>query len=131
MAEEPASIAREIFECFAANDPDSALELMHEDIEWTPPQDEPETGTLHGREGVMGIVLQWSHAFEDFRATPLEFVSGEDCVVVPVQISGRGKGTGAEVTIEETMVFWVREGKVSKQRAFRTKAEALKAAGLE
>lgn len=131
MAEQAESIAREIFECFVSNDPDSALALMHEDIEWTPPQDEPETGTVHGTEGVMGIVLQWSHAFDDFRVQPLEFVSGSECVVVPVQVSGRGKGTGAEVTIEETMVFWVRDGKASKMRAFRTKAEGLDAAGLQ
>lgn len=69
-------------------------------------------------------------AFDDFRPKPLEFIDGGGCVVVPMRITGRMRGGGAEVAIEETIVFWVRDGKIAEVREFRTKPEALEAAGL-
>jgi ketosteroid isomerase-like protein len=130
VAEDAIRIVREMFAAMAANDPDTALALLHEDVEWTPAQDEPETGTLHGKDEVTGLLLQWSAAFDDFNPQPLEFIEGEGCVAVPLHITGRMKGSGAEIAIEETIVYWIREGKVGEVREFRTKAEGLAAAGL-
>jgi ketosteroid isomerase-like protein len=130
MAEDPVTVARTMFEGFLSNDPDTSLALIHQDIEWTPSQDEPETATLRGKEEVIGMLLKWAVAFDDFRPQPLEFIAADECVVVPLRISGRVKGGGAEVTTDETMVLWFRDGKVAEVREFRTKSEALAVAGL-
>jgi ketosteroid isomerase-like protein len=130
VAEANVEIVRRVFEAWRRNDPDAAFALMDEEIEWQPAQDEPETATLHGKAGVEGLLLQWANTFDDFRAEPIEFIDADDCVVVPLRIMGRMQGSGAEVTIEETHVFWIRDGKVVQVREFRTKAEGLRAAGL-
>jgi len=130
MPEEALSIVRQVFEAMESNDPDTALALYHDDVEWHPAEDEPETATLHGKEAVVGLLLQWATAFDDFRPKPLEFIDGGGCAVVPMRITGRRRGSGAEVAIEETIVFWIREGKIAEVREFRTKPEGLQAAGL-
>jgi uncharacterized protein len=130
MAEDTVAILRRMFEAFGANDPDTALALFDDDIEWHPPSDEPDTGAMHGKDAVMGFLLQWFTAFEDFRTEPLEFIGGEECVVVPQRMTGRIKGSSAEVAIDETHVFWMRDGKITEVRGFRTTPEALAVAGL-
>jgi ketosteroid isomerase-like protein len=123
-------IVRLIFSAMEANDPDSALELLDDDIDWHPAEDEPETKTLHGKEAVVGLLLEWSTAFDDFHPQALEFIDGGDCAVVPLKITGRMRGSGAEIAIEETNVFWIRDGKVVEVREYRTRPEALAAAEI-
>ena len=130
MAEANVEIVRRVFESWRVGDPDAAFALMDEEIEWHPAEDEPETATLHGKAGVEGLLLEWSTSFDDFQAEPIEFIDGSGCVVVPLHITGRMRGSGAEVAIEETIVFWIRDGKIAEVREFRTKPEALQAAGL-
>jgi ketosteroid isomerase-like protein len=130
MPEDAVTVARRMFAGFSEKDPDTALELMDQDIEWTPADDEPETGTLYGKEAVIGLFLMWSSSFDDFRCDPVEFIDGGESAVVPVRISGRMRGSGVEVTNDETMVLWVRDGKIVEVREFRTEAEARAAAGL-
>jgi ketosteroid isomerase-like protein len=130
MTEDAVTIVRKVFKAMESNDPDTALALYHDDIEWHPAEDEPETATLHGKEAVVGLLLQWATAFDDFRPEPLEFIDGGGCVVVPMRITGRMRGSGAEVAIEETIVFWIRDGKIAEVREFRTKPEGLEAAGM-
>jgi ketosteroid isomerase-like protein len=130
MPEDAMTIVRRVFEAMESNDPDTALALYDDDVEWHPAEDEPETATLHGKEAVVGLLLEWATAFDDFRPEPLEFIDADDCVVVPMRITGRMKGSGAEVAIEETIVFWIRAGKIAEVREFRTKPEGLAAAGV-
>jgi ketosteroid isomerase-like protein len=62
---------------------------------------------------------------------PLEYIDAGEAVVIPLHVSGKMHGSGAEVANEEAMVFWLREGKVVEVREFRHKSEALKAAGID
>ena len=63
---------------------------------------------------------------------PIEFIGAGKQVVVPLEWSGRGKGSGAEVAERqgETWVFTVRDGKIAVVTEYRLKAEALEAVGL-
>jgi ketosteroid isomerase-like protein len=130
VSEQEVSIVRRIFEAWATTDPDPAFELLHADIEWTPCQDEPETATLHGHQEIQGLFLKWLTAFDDLRLEPSEFIDAGDAVVIPMTIRAKLKGSGVEVTNAETMVFWLRDGKVAVVREYRTRDEALEAAGL-
>ncbi len=132
MADDAVAVVRRMLAAMDPDDPrpDTALDLLHDDVAWTPTQDEPETATLHGKEAVMGLTLQWQSTFDDFRAEALEFIGGDDLAVVPMRLTGRAHGGGAEVAIEETWVFRVREGRVAEVHSYRTKAEGLEAAGL-
>jgi ketosteroid isomerase-like protein len=130
MSEQDISIVRRVFEAWGSNDPDTGLELLDDEIEWHPAQDEPETGTIHGKEELQGMLLKWLTAFDNFRAEPLEYIDAGEAVVIPLHISGKMHGSGAEVVNEETMVFWLRGGKVVEVREYRTKDEALGVAGM-
>jgi ketosteroid isomerase-like protein len=127
MGEEPIAVVRRIWEAFGANDPEPGLALLADDVEWTPAADEPETGTLHGKEAVQGLFLQWLTAFDDFRSEPLEFIEVGDLVVVPLKFSGKMRGSGVEVGFDETQVYRVSDGLVREVWEYRTKDEAMEA----
>jgi ketosteroid isomerase-like protein len=127
MGEEPVAVVRRIWDCFVDNNPEPALALFAKDIEWTPAADEPETGTLRGKEAVQGLFLQWLTSFDDFHSEPLEFIGVGDLAVVVLRFSGKMRGSGAEVAFEETQVYRVSDGLVREVREYRTKDEAMKA----
>jgi ketosteroid isomerase-like protein len=130
VTREIVDVVRRTSEAWEAGDAEAALALLDDDIEWHPASDEPETRVLRGKQAVADWLVQWMTAFEDFRAEALEFIDGGDCVVVPMRISGRLRGSGAEVENDETNVYWVRNGKIAEVREYRKLREALAAAGL-
>lgn len=83
-----------------------------------------------GPEGFIERNRQWRENWEDFETRPLEFIdAGDGVVVVPVATTGRGKGSGVPIESGHTWVYEVRDGKIVRERAFRSKAEALEAVG--
>ena len=127
MADEPVAVVRRIWDGFLNEDPEPALALFADDVEWTPAADEPETATLHGKEAVLGLFLQWMTAFDDFLSEPLEFIAVGNLAVVVLRFSGKMRGSGAEVAFEETQVYRVSDGLVREVHEYRTKDEAMKA----
>ena len=128
MAEQDVAVVRRVYEALGAQDPDRALDQFHEDMEWTPPQDEPDSGTVHGKEAFLGFLLTWFSSFEDFRPEPIEYIDLGDWIVVPQLIKGRMRGSGAEIVLEETHVYRLEGGKIAEVHGYRTRDEAMKAA---
>jgi ketosteroid isomerase-like protein len=127
---EAIQIVRDAWKAWEAGDLETALGSLDDEVEWHRAGDEPEVETLRGPAAVAAMMGEWFNSFDQFRVEALEFIDGGKCVVVPLRYSGRLPGSGAEVAIEETNVFWVRDGKVVEVREYRTKPEALEAAGL-
>jgi ketosteroid isomerase-like protein len=101
------------------------------DVEWHTAEDLPDSATHHGIAGVEKLFADWSGSFEDFRAEIEETIDGGDeVVVVVIELHGRIKGSDQEVLLPETHVWRLRDGKVFEIREYRTKAQALEAAGL-
>ena len=74
---------------------------------------------------------QWRESWEEFQTRPLEFIdAGDGVVVVPVATTVLGKGSRVPIESGHTWVYDVRDGKIIRERAFRSKAEALEAVGL-
>jgi ketosteroid isomerase-like protein len=70
-------------------------------------------------------------AWESFRHELRELIDcGDDRVLLAGWQTGRGKGSGVEISEENFSVYTVRDGKIVSQRMFRHRAEALEAAGL-
>ena len=109
----------------------AAREVFHPNVEWHTAEDLPDSGTHRGIEGVQRLFAEWSDSFEDFQADIAEIIDGGvELVVVVVTLRGRLKGGHEEVVLPETHVWKLREGKVLEVREYRTKAEALEAAGV-
>jgi ketosteroid isomerase-like protein len=51
-------------------------------------------------------------------------------VVAVIAMHGRGKGSGAPFDLLPYFVYEVRDGRIVRDRAFTSKAQALEAAGL-
>jgi ketosteroid isomerase-like protein len=131
MSRENVDVVRASFEAWGRGDPAAALACFDEAVEWEIAEDEPDARTLHGLEEIGRWLAEWASSFEDFSAEGQDFIDAGDHVVVPMLISGRPRGGGPLVTVEETQVHTLRHGVIVRVREFRTQEEALQAVGLD
>ena len=131
MSKENVEIVRRMYDAWERGDYESALAYFHPDVEWSEPPDNPGARTWHGHEGVQRAVATWMGAWEDYRHERRELIDcGGDRVLMAGWQTGRGKGSGVEISEENFSVYRVREGRIVKQQMFRHRADALEAAGL-
>jgi ketosteroid isomerase-like protein len=106
-------------------------ELLHRDVAWHTARDLPDSDTYRGHDGVAELYSEWIGSFEDFRVDVEEMIDGSgDTVVVITRLRGRFRGSSEEVNLIEAHVWKLLDGKAVEIREYRTKAEALEAAGL-
>lgn len=90
----------------------------------------PDRATYEGREGVRERDEHFAEIWGDLIIDPVEFIdAGEGVVVMVTSIRGRGKGSGAPVDSPTAFVDELR-GKIVRNRAFTSRSQALKAAGI-
>lgn len=130
MSRENLEVVRRVFEAWNNSGVDGALSAFDPSVEWTTPDDDPDAGTYRGFEAVAAFLQGWEDSFEDFSGEAQEFIEAGDRVVVPLIVSGRPRGSNHVVTVPETQVFTVRDGRIVEVREYRTKAEALESVGL-
>jgi ketosteroid isomerase-like protein len=125
-------LAREAAAALSAGDVDGYFSYSDQDVVYYTRTDEPDAGVYHGLEEWRSFFLtSWLTMLEGFRAELEEVIdAGEQTISVTV-IRGRGRSSGAEVTEPYVFLRTWREGKTVELREFRTKQEALRAAGLE
>jgi ketosteroid isomerase-like protein len=106
-------------------------EIVAPDIEIRSVGRVPDETPVRGREAAKAWFarLMRSEDFE-FRVEPEEFIDAGDAVVVVTRQIARGRASGIEVTNRLVNVWGFRNGKVIWFDAYRTRAEALEAAGL-
>src|SRR5205807_4292814 len=95
------AVARSSYEAFGRGDLDGALEMMDEAIEWHQAQGLPHGGVYRGLANVRAAIFDpldedW---WEDFDATPTEFLAGGDHVVVLRRYIVRRKRTGTPLDV--------------------------------
>jgi ketosteroid isomerase-like protein len=106
-------------------------DLLHPEIQWHTRVDLPDSATYSGHEGVAKLVAEWSEAFEDLQFVPERFIDAGDRVVAVLRLRGRMRGSEREVDMTEAHVLTMKDGKATELHEYPTKADALKAAGLE
>jgi ketosteroid isomerase-like protein len=84
----------------------------------------------HGHDGVRELLALLREMWAEYRLEPEEFIPvGKDQVVLPQQIHTRGRD-GVEASARNANIYTLRDGKITHVKAFQTKEEAFKAAGL-
>jgi ketosteroid isomerase-like protein len=69
--------------------------------------------------------------FEGLRLEPVEFIDVDDETVITVfRIRVRGKASEVPVEAEPAYLLAIRDGKITRMRAYLQKDQALQAAGL-
>ena len=127
MSQENVEIVRETYQAFEREDPAVLLGLLAPDIEWQSVED---TEPRQGVDGVVESLSGWFEVWEEFHIQPEQFIDGGQHVIAVVKEWGRVNGSESEVSERFFQVWTMRDGKISRFREYKTKREALEAAGL-
>ena len=131
MSQENVELVRMLLSAFERANYEAALDTLDSEIEWqVPPGIAIGQEVYRGREEVQRGFADWLAAWDAFRFEPEEMLDRGDHVVVGGMQIGRGRGSGVEVRFPTFHVFTLRDGKVTRHRSYRDRAEALDAAGL-
>ena len=133
MSQENVETVGRAMELWLRGDLDAWLELMDPDIGWDisthPLPDVPNHG--RGRDALMAdMIVTYLSGWTDYSAKLKEVIDAGDQVVVVLHETARMRDTGVPLDRDLVQVWTVRDGRASFLRVFRTKAEALEAAGL-
>jgi ketosteroid isomerase-like protein len=131
MSQENAEIVRAAFDTFRAEGIDAALSFFSPDLVWYPTDRWLDDSAYRGHDGMRQIAAAFSENFDDFRFHVHEMRDAQDRVVARVEMTGRIKHSGAEVSQRlGFVVSGFRDGTFREVRAFPSWAEALEAVGL-
>jgi ketosteroid isomerase-like protein len=132
MPDENADVARRTFEAIGGSDIDGLLELYDPDIEFLPlTGTRVESGGYIGHAGVRAYFEEISEVWEEMLPHADDVRTVGDDVVVLGGCAVRGRGSGAMSDSPMAWIITVRNGKVTRHRGYRSRDEALEAAGLQ
>jgi ketosteroid isomerase-like protein len=105
---------------------------LTEDIEWHPAFGAALIGmsVYNGHGGFRRYFEQVNEVIDGFTVEPLELAVAGDHVVLEANVSGRGRGSGLDVSTRLTIVWKVRESMLCWGATYFNRAEALEAVGL-
>ncbi len=69
--------------------------------------------------------------FAELRWEPQEFIDAGDAVIVVARVVGVGRGSDIPVEMDESDLWWFRDGQIVRIEGFGTKQKALAAAGID
>lgn len=128
MSEANVHIAREALDAWNAGDMDRLRDLYDPEAVYAVPSDWVEAGPYRGRDAIMEQFGVLRDVFGGSSFDPVELRDAGDYVVAQVHFHGDTRGL--PLTTEMAWVYTMRRGLIARLEVFRTKAEALKAAGL-
>lgn len=116
----PLEAVRSSYEAFARGDLDAVVADMHEEIEWHQAQGLPHGGLYRGLDDVRRAIFdpldeEW---WDEFHATPEEFLDAGEHVVVLGRYTGRAKRTARRLDVPFVHVWSFRAGKAVRFRQF-------------
>jgi uncharacterized protein len=113
-------LVRQSYDAFARGDLDGVMADMHTDIEWHQAQGLPHGGYYRGLDEVRRNIfdpldVEW---WDEFTATPDEFLDAGSEVVVLGRYRGVAKRTGKRLDVPFVHVWTVRDGQAVRFRQF-------------
>ena len=129
MSQENVEIVRQAFAAFARGDLTAMLQPLTDDA--ITHRIEPDNAIFHGKEGFLQATAEWTEDFEEWTATPEEFLDAGMQVLVRVHQTARGERSRVPIEGDAWFLFTMREGRIVRVTIHARKKEALEAAGLE
>ena len=90
-------------------------------------------GTHHGNEAIRLIYEENQKTLTGYDVVPVELIENGDQVLAVAQVIGAG--SSSEIAMESSdkfaFLFTIKNGRVTREQAFRNKEDALEAAGLK
>ena len=128
MSQENIEIVRAVYDAYASGAFEDTFKYMHEDVRWSEPPETPGRQVRHGHAGVRASLTQWVGTWADYRFEVRSLVDNGDHVLAEGWQSGRGKGSGLEVSEALFMVWTLHDGLIVEQQMFRDREQAVEAA---
>ena len=134
MSQENVDRARAAFAAWNAGDMDAVFAHFHPEFVYHPRTDEPDPSPHVGRDAHERLFRGFVDSFSEVRSEVLELIDAGDYViastVLHVVVRGQGSASAADVSDTYVFVYKLRDGLVVEGWEYRTKQEALEAAGL-
>jgi ketosteroid isomerase-like protein len=90
----------------------------------------PDAKLYRGPEQAKEFWRKTQQGFAEIRWEPREFTDFGHAVLVDTRVVAVGRGSDVPIEMDETDVFWFRNGMIVRLQGFGTRAEALGAVGL-
>ena len=132
MSQENVELVRDQFAATNERDFPRAMSYYAEDVElFVDPEAFVEDGTFTGREAVGQWFANWFTTFEPGYHFDIEETQDlGDAVLLTATHHGRGRSSGLEVRGRTGYLYRLRGGKIVRVELYRSRGEALEAAGL-
>ena len=117
---------------YRAGDPSRFFDLLDDEVEFDfTAYPVPGSSVLRGKDAA----IEWSRGFwgtwDEYALEPTEIIDvGDEMVIVVQHERARGKGSGVRLERRWALLYTVRMSKVVRLQPFRTRDEAMRAAGL-
>jgi uncharacterized protein len=133
MSQENVETARKSFDLWRSGDLDAWVDTLDPNVGWDisthPLPDVPNHG--RGRDALLTVVLAtYASGWNDYSAELTELIDAGDRVVAVLHETAKMRQTGVPLDRDLVQLWTVRDGRLTFLRVFRTKTEALEAAGL-
>jgi len=112
----------------ATGEPD--FSIYHPALIYHPRADEPDPSPHIGREAFERLALGFLEAFSTAKFDVEELIDAGDLVIASTVMHGQGSASGVDVTDAYVFVYRLRDGLIVECWEYRTRQEALQAAGL-
>ena len=133
MSQENVEIVRRVFDSINRGDVDGALDAAADDFEmdWLNSIG-PLKGVYRGRREVVKAWRSFLDAWDSLNWDPEEIIDVDQSRVIAVNhVRMRGRDSGVNVDAVGAQLWTIGGGKVRSMKLYQSKAEALKAAGLQ
>jgi ketosteroid isomerase-like protein len=129
MSNENVELVRSFYRSASAS---RFIDLLAEEVEFDfSAYPVPGSAVLRGKEAAVDWCRSYWGTWDEYLLEPTEIIdAGEDQVVVVQHERARGKASGVRLERHWAVIFTIRTGKVVRFQTFRTREEALAAAGL-
>jgi ketosteroid isomerase-like protein len=122
---------RAVYDAISRGDWDAALRDARPDFELIPPDQNPIAGTYRGPGAIRGFFTELWAAFDQVTVQPTgEFLELDDQIVVSLVMRLRPSDSPAEVEMEITHLWTMRDGRPARCQVFLRREEAVEAARL-
>ena len=132
MSQQNVELVKRGFDHWRAGRIDEWIETVDPDLEWDvsahPLPDFPDRGS--GRDALVQHTIDYLAGWNDYEATTEELIDGGDDVILIMHERARMRGSDAILDRDLPTVWTVRDGSSVRFRVFKTRAQALEAAGL-
>jgi ketosteroid isomerase-like protein len=131
MSQENVELVRKLLDVYNERSFKENRELIDPDMVWDMTRLElPDASSYTGPLEFSDFVETWEQGFASEHMEAKEIVDAGNRVVVMIHHRGHGKLSGIDVEQHFAMVWTLRDGRAVRMEMFRTREEALEAAGL-